>query len=83
MEDSTSSLIEAMNAADRIHQLYSLMEQVPYLLADEREGDAITLFTLLADELEPTIATLRQSLEDAHSGLFTYPTSKPTPIVIQ
>jgi hypothetical protein len=83
MEDSISSLIEAMNAADRIFQLYSLMEHIPHLIDHGREGDAITLFTLLDDELEPTIATLRQALEVAHSGLFTYPTSRPTPIVIQ
>jgi hypothetical protein len=64
-----SRLMGALDAADRIFRLWSLMRDVPDLIDKRRQDDALTLFALLDDEVGTTISTLREDLEAARTVL--------------
>lgn len=65
-----SNVIGAVDAADRIVQLWALMQDIPTLIETGRQRDALTLFSLLDDEIGITIGTLRDDLEAARTVLY-------------
>ncbi len=70
MNTIKSNVIKAIDATDRIFQLWALMQDIPDLIDRGRQQDALTLFSLLDDEIETTIGTLREDLEAAHTILY-------------